>query len=110
MNPNLKTFGISPRSYGYIVEAVSGLKEIEAARVFGTSAWGTARRGSDIDIAIYGADVTPETVSILRSRLNDGTPIPYVIDVVHYESITDEKLREKIDDNAEPMYKRGIGR
>ncbi len=110
MNPNLRTFGISPRSYGFIVEAVSSHEQIEAARVFGTRAWGTARPGSDIDIAIYGVDVTNEIVARLKTQLNDETPIPYTIEVVHYEALTDDTLREKIDDNSEPMYKRGTFR
>ena len=45
-------YGISERSFNRIVAAIATMPEIEELVIFGSRAMGTARRGSDIDLAI----------------------------------------------------------
>ena len=54
-------------------------------------------KGSDIDIAIKGKAITQDTVLKLSAILNQESPIPYFIDVVHYEDIISKDLVKHID-------------
>lgn len=75
-------FGISKKSYYLILETLAEFSEIKKAVIFGSRAKGNARKGSDIDIAIFGEALTPKTAMDLSSKLNEVLPIPYRVDVV----------------------------
>ncbi len=96
MKPNNK-FGIYNKSYDLIIATLKLYPEIEKAIIFGSRAMGNYKKGSDIDIAISGNDVSFETTIRLKGQLNDSSPIPYFVDVVDYHSITSEDLKKHID-------------
>ena len=100
-------FGISRRSFHAIQEAIDATPEIEEAIIFGSRALGTARRGSDIDIAIKGNRVTPETARALSTQLNERLPIPYYVDVLSYDAIDTPAVRNHIDTHGKRFYRRG---
>lgn len=70
--------------------------EIEKALIFGSRAKGTYKEGSDIDLAIKGKGVSHRTVTALHSDLEDSS-LPYFVDVVAYETISNPALKEHID-------------
>ncbi|MDY0220195.1 MAG: nucleotidyltransferase domain-containing protein [Desulfobacterium sp.] len=94
--PGLK-FGLKPETIAIIIKEISSFKEISHAVVFGSRAKGNYKKGSDIDIAIKGHQITDDTVVRLSTRLNQEAPIPYFVDVVHYEGITNRELVDHID-------------
>ena len=51
--PNNK-YGITPRSYQELISAISKFPEIKKVKIFGSRVMGNYKKGSDIDIAIYG--------------------------------------------------------
>jgi predicted nucleotidyltransferase len=63
------------------------------AVVYGSRAKGNWRNNSDIDIAVFGSDVN---MGRLYLRL-DELPMPYKFDVVRYDDIVHNPLREHID-------------
>lgn len=99
-------FGISENSMAFILEALAQWKEIEGAAMFGSRAMGNYKNGSDIDLVVYGNDVTEEIISKLSVRLNQELPVPYYFDIVYYESLTNLSLKAHIDKYAKPVYKR----
>ena len=99
-------YGISERSFNRIVAAIATMPEIEEVVIFGSRAMGTARRGSDIDLAIKGARVTDRTADELSMTLNERLPIPYYVDVVAYPSLSHENLREHIDTRGKLFYRK----
>ncbi len=95
--------GLTQADISRISAAIKQFPEIEEAVVFGSRAKGTYKKASDVDLAIKGAAVTPETVQRLNFLLNEELPLPYFFDVVHYESLENPLLVEHIDRVGKPM-------
>ena len=79
MNNN---FGISDASFNCICDTIKKYDDVERAVIFGSRAKGNYKKGSDIDIAIYGENLKLETAFNLSGKLNEESPIPYFVDVV----------------------------
>jgi uncharacterized protein len=99
-------YGIAERSFCLIVSALRARPEIERAMIFGSRAMGTAKHGSDIDIAIEGANVTRHLADELSLELNERLPIPYYVDVVAYNTTDHPGLREHIATHGHELYSR----
>lgn len=89
--------GLSELDIEYIVGVIAKFREIKKAVVFGSRAKGSYKAGSDVDIAIYGDDITFDTISSLHSLLEDESPLPYFFDIVDYTHLDHNELREHID-------------
>lgn len=60
-------YGLLQKDIDIIIKSISLFKEIDKAVLFGSRAIGNYKKGSDVDIAIFGIDVTKDTIC----RLND---------------------------------------
>lgn len=60
-------------------------------------ALGNYKRGSDVDLAVVGDEITHQTIAGLHEALNEEYPLPYMFDVVHYDALTNDNLRRHID-------------
>lgn len=90
-------FGLKDSTLAIIIREIQRFPEIQEAVVFGSRAKGTHTHGSDLDIAIKGPHIAAKTVDRLSRILNEEAPIPHHIDIIHYEKITNQSLREHID-------------
>lgn len=99
-------YGLLERDLKYILKAVSKYTEIEEIILFGSRAMGNYKEGSDVDIALLGNDVNRNTVRRLSDDLNEEYPIPYYFDVINYNDISNEELKEHIDNMGKSIYKR----
>jgi predicted nucleotidyltransferase len=90
-------FGITEKSYNYIVSYLKTKPQIEAVILFGSRAKGNYKRGSDIDLAIKGKESSPELAIDIESFINEEIPVPYTVDVVDYNSLKKKELKEHID-------------
>ena len=97
-------FGIVPKSYELILKTLSEFKEIEKAAIYGSRAMGNFKLGSDIDLVIYGINITPQTVLKLKTKLEQELPIPYYFDLTHYETISNTDLKKHIDEYGKLFY------
>ena len=70
--------------------------KIKKVILFGSRAKGCAKNGSDIDLAIIGESITFRDLCEISSFL-DELDLPYKIDTVDYNSISNRELREHID-------------
>ncbi len=91
------TFGISERSFLLLMGALKEYNEIEKAVIFGSRAMKNEKTGSDIDIAIYGNKIKPELIRELKVLFNEKYNIPYFVDIVLYNEITNCELKEHIN-------------
>jgi len=101
-------FGLSKRDQGYILEALSKFPEIEKAIIFGSRAMGNNEKGSDVDVAVVGKNVTHTTMVRLRSLFNEELPLPYFFDVVHYEKTNNENLKRHIDQEGKDLLPKRV--
>lgn len=103
MNP----FGISENTYKALLTVFSHYQQIEIVFIFGSRAKGNFRPGSDIDLAIKGKNCTPALAMELSAKINEGLPIPYKVDVVDYDSLNHQELKEHIDRVGIKFYRKG---
>lgn len=89
--------GLKNSDLQYIRDKIEGFLEVKKAAIFGSRAKGNYKLGSDIDIAIYGEEVTFTVISQLHSILEEQGPLPYLIDIIKYEDLKNDKLRDHID-------------
>lgn len=97
-------FGFLERDFKYIKMALSEFKEIDEAIIFGSRAMGNYKKGSDVDMAILGSEITRKTILRLSDLLNEEYPLPYFFDIIHYETLSNENLKQHIDDKGKKIY------
>jgi predicted nucleotidyltransferase len=74
---------------------------VREIKVFGSRATGRARRTSDLDLVVYGAD--PDILDALTEALEESL-LPMTVDIVAYEAITSDLLRQHVDRAAKPLW------
>ncbi len=104
MHPSNNPFGIFDRSYQLILNALSAYPDIKSACIFGSRAKGNYKQGSDIDIALKGENLDLKILTKLSDELNEELPIPYQIDLLIYQQITNHHLKIHIDSCGVPIY------
>lgn len=97
-------FGLLDRDIEYILRALKQFDEIEEARVFGSRAMGNYKKGSDIDLVIFGKNITASVLYKLDDYLNEVYPLPYFFDIIQYESIMNENLINHINNEGKVIY------
>lgn len=100
-------FGLQERDIHMIETALSHFKEVKRAKIFGSRAIGNYKKGSDIDIAIFGKNITNDTTSQLNDLLNEVYPLPYFFDLLHYEEVANDDLKNHIDQVGIEIYSNG---
>jgi predicted nucleotidyltransferase len=91
-----ESFGLSSRVLELLIAGIERFPEIEEAKIFGSRAMGNFKNGSDIDIALFGAEVDETVARRLSTLLNEELPIPHHVDVVAFDRCTNEALKEHI--------------
>ena len=97
-------FGLTERDRKYLESVMRKFPEIEQAIIFGSRAMGNSKRGSDVDLAIIGKNIASATALRLRTLLNEELPLPYFFDVVRYEIITNDNLKQHIDEHGVVLF------
>lgn len=100
---NNSDFGLDEEIIKTIRDTVGKYPEVIEVVIFGSRAMGNWKPGSDIDMALKGS-VKADTVTDISAFLNQRAPrFPYKVDVVAYESITNQALKEHIDANGKTL-------
>lgn len=101
---NMK-FGLSDTDIESMQKVFDNEPNVETVVIFGSRAKGNYKRGSDIDFAVKGSDYTYDDNLELMGKLDDLN-LPYMIDLIDYDSIEDKNLMEHIDRAGIVFYKR----
>ncbi len=100
------TYGISEKSYKALMAFLEESEIIERVVLFGSRAMGNYKNGSDIDLAIWGSELTSRKVQRFSAVLNDEMQIPYMIDLLYYDEIHNDALKEHINTHGIEIFKR----
>ncbi len=100
------SFGISDKSFELIVTTLAQYADVKRAVIFGSRAKGNAKKGSDIDIAIYGEQVDQNTALQLAAVFNEQLPIPYKVDVVAPDELENTNLVDHINRVGITLYQK----
>ena len=95
----MEKFGLPVKTYEQIKTCLSAFMEIENIKIFGSRAKGNYKPYSDIDLVLYGANLTEKLSLHIKSELEE-LPTPHKFDVVNYNSLDEEPLKKSIDLNA----------
>lgn len=92
-----ESFGLKINEIKLIRSILFSDPAVNEAIIFGSRAMGNFKRGSDIDIAVKGININLQTIIRLSNILNEENTMPYFFDLVNYNSIKSNELREHID-------------
>ncbi|MEI6749377.1 MAG: nucleotidyltransferase domain-containing protein [Bacteroidota bacterium] len=88
--------GLSTEHCAMILEEIQKISGIMEVKIFGSRAQGNFKPGSDIDLALFGENLSQTDGTLLSSRLNEYTLLPYKFDVVVFGNITSTELKQHI--------------
>jgi len=97
-------FGLRDSDISDIIQVLEKFPEVESARIFGSRAKGNYRNGSDVDLAVFGNNISFERIIHISSVLNEETMMPYYFDVLDYYSIENADLVRHIDRIGKIIY------
>ena len=89
--------GLSQKSLRAIADVVYSNAHVQEAKIFGSRAIGTYRDGSDIDICLFGQEVTFSDLNSIAGQLEDLN-IPQFVDLVNFRTIKNENLLKHIEE------------
>jgi len=99
-------FGLLQQDLDEIIDILQKYPVVEEAILFGSRAKGTYKKGSDIDIAIKGKGIDHAVVASLSFLLNEESAMPYFFDIVHFDDISEQELKEHINRVGQSIYLR----
>ena len=86
---------LRPKDLEVLRATVRRFPAVREVKVFGSRATDTARRASDLDLAVSAPDATPAEWSAICDAL-ENAPLIYRLDVVRSERTNNPRLKEKI--------------
>jgi predicted nucleotidyltransferase len=88
--------GLSPKTIHALEGVFKQFDAIDKVVLYGSRALGTHKPGSDIDLALFGSEVTPDLIASIAILIDDLL-LPYTLDLTAYALIDNDVLREHID-------------
>ena len=99
-------FGLDEKVVKDIVSILEKYSEVERACIFGSRARGDYRKGSDIDIALFGENLTFQLNTKIYFEIDD-LYLPYKIDLINFNSLgEDDKIKDSILKEGVEIYAR----
>ena len=99
----MPTIDLRPKDLETLRVLFGRFPKVREVVLFGSRATGTARRASDIDLAVAAPDASADEWLALREAIDDA-PIIYEFDVVRREALASETLRRAIDREGVRIY------
>lgn len=100
-------FGLSNKSIQTIHDVFIKYPELEEAIIYGSRAKGNFKEGSDIDITLFGADLTFDILNKIASELDDSNS-PYLFDISIFHKLNSPDLEEHIKRVGQTFYKKTV--
>ena len=91
----MNNFVLSEKTIEIIKKLLSNYPQIKEDKIFGSRAKGNYKHSSDIDLALFG-NIDDKLLRHIASEL-DELPTPYQFDVLNYNDIDNENLKNNID-------------
>ena len=105
----MQKFGLDEKTINDIIEILKRYEEVESAKIFGSRARGDYRKASDIDIALFGDNLTFSINTKIFYEIDD-LYLPYKIDLINFNSISPENtIRDNILKEGVEFYVKQSG-
>lgn len=96
-------FGLEDHIIEKITHILEEQPKVDKAYIFGSRAKGNYRPDSDIDMAVKGFELTMEDILKMSAAI-DKLGIGFEVDLIDYDSIKEEALREHVDRVGAEFY------
>jgi type I restriction enzyme S subunit len=100
------TDGLKPEHRQAIIETLSANPKVERIVLFGSRATGTFTLTSDVDIALFGEDLTLSDQAALAEAVAELN-IPQRVDILIFHRIANQALRDDIRKHGVEWFARG---
>jgi len=97
-------YGLTEEEIATICCVFKKFPSIKEVFIFGSRATNTYKRGSDVDLALFGESIDYDTIGKVAYELEEKNIIPYFFDVLDFASIKEESLKENIRKYGERFY------
>jgi len=97
--------GLKDKHRRAVIEALAANPRVEKVVLFGSRAMETFTPESDVDIALYGDNLTLSDQAKLAAEI-ERLPIPQQIDLLRHNTITSKKLLKHIRQHGVVLYER----
>lgn len=96
-------YGLSDETVKDLCSVFACYDNIEKVLLFGSRAKGNFREGSDIDLALFGKDITFSQILDIKVRIED-LALLYSVDLVNFERCKNHPIGEHILRVGQPFY------
>jgi predicted nucleotidyltransferase len=96
--------GLPPKTIQALESVFKQFAAIDRVVLYGSRALGTHKPGSDIDLALFGSEVTPDLIASIAILIDDLL-LPYTLDLTAYAYIDNDALREHVDRVGIELYR-----
>ncbi|MDR3078076.1 MAG: nucleotidyltransferase domain-containing protein [Planctomycetota bacterium] len=96
--------GLPPAAVARLSGVFAAFPEVGEAVLYGSRAKGTHKKGSDIDLALKGAELDWARLGEIETAIDDLL-LPYKVDLLIYDTLEHVKLREHIDRVGVTLYR-----
>lgn len=98
-------YGLNQTVIDKICSVFSSFSQVEKAVLYGSRAKGNYKNGSDIDLSLFGKELTYNIYANIVDALDDLL-LPYKIDLSIFETLENTSLKEHIQRVGIVFYKR----
>jgi type I restriction enzyme, S subunit len=108
----MNSFGLDELNTSRLMSILESHSCVSKAVIFGSRARNTFKVTSDIDIAIWtdlnsgSLSLSSNVISSLKADFEDSL-IPYTVDLIDYQQLSNQRLKEEIDCYGKVFYLRG---
>ena len=99
-------FGLRESDLTYMQALFQQHTDIEQVWLYDSRAKGIHEPGSDVDLALVGSDIGRTTVGEVHFVLEENSPMPFFFDVLHWNTLANEKLKHEIQRTVQLLYQR----
>lgn len=96
-------FGLTSEVITKLRAELGRTAHLQRAVVFGSRAKGNYRHGSDIDLALFGSELTDADLLDLEGRIDDLL-LPYQVDLCLVDTLESADLLAHIERVGQPLY------
>jgi predicted nucleotidyltransferase len=99
-------YGLRDKDMEFMLRLYESMPAIEKVILYGSRATGAYEKGSDIDLAIVGHEISNNDISKINTLLENDKPSLLSYSVIHYDTINNEKLKHQIDKFGKIIYQK----
>ena len=103
---SVNNYGLRQKDMDYMFRIFDNIPGIEKVILYGSRATGGFKKGADVDLAVVGEGVTTSNIARIHFLLENESPTFLWFDVLHYDTLKSDTLKNEIDTFGKVLYTR----